>query len=303
MTTESDRMKDGPVRPVIDDELLDRLMAQVDAEGLELLGPEGILTELTSRMMNRALEVCPGIVSHNQTFSGAGGRHVPRKLQQGANPGSLDGVQCPSPDRGVLGQASSRRGPVATHHQRKETQMNGSIQHRPERDSNPWRARYRGPDGREHSKTLPRKFEAETWLRAQLSAADRGDWLDPFAGHLPFSEWVARWQAQRRHLAPATAARDTSLLASHVIAPFSDRRLADITQEEVGAWVAELSTRLSPTTIRKTYELFSASMEAAVTAGRIGRSPCREVKLPLSGRPRRNAGADPRRGCRTRRRV
>lgn len=57
MTTESDRMMDGPVRPVIDDELLDRLMAQVDAEGLELLGPEGILTELTSRMMNRALEV------------------------------------------------------------------------------------------------------------------------------------------------------------------------------------------------------------------------------------------------------
>jgi transposase-like protein len=42
---------------VIDEEMLDRLMAQVDEEGLELLGPDGVLTELTSRIMNRALEV------------------------------------------------------------------------------------------------------------------------------------------------------------------------------------------------------------------------------------------------------
>ena len=40
MTTDSEMMED-PVRPVIDDELVDRLMAEVDAEGLELVGPEG----------------------------------------------------------------------------------------------------------------------------------------------------------------------------------------------------------------------------------------------------------------------
>jgi putative transposase len=43
-------------RPVIDDEALDRLMDRVEGEGLELLGPDGVLTELTSRIMNRALE-------------------------------------------------------------------------------------------------------------------------------------------------------------------------------------------------------------------------------------------------------
>lgn len=43
-------------KPVIDEATLDRLMAQVDEEGLELLGPDGVLTELTSRIMNRALE-------------------------------------------------------------------------------------------------------------------------------------------------------------------------------------------------------------------------------------------------------
>ena len=41
MTTTDSEMMEDPVRPVIDDELVDRLMAQVDAEGLELLGPGG----------------------------------------------------------------------------------------------------------------------------------------------------------------------------------------------------------------------------------------------------------------------
>lgn len=43
-------------RPVVDDELIDRLMGQVDAEGLELLGPDGVLSEITSRVLNRALQ-------------------------------------------------------------------------------------------------------------------------------------------------------------------------------------------------------------------------------------------------------
>ena len=57
MSTTDDETMNDPVRPVIDDELLDRLMAQVDADGLELLGPDGVLTELTSRILSRGLEV------------------------------------------------------------------------------------------------------------------------------------------------------------------------------------------------------------------------------------------------------
>lgn len=55
VTTESEirREREG----VIDAGVLDRLMAQVASEGLELLGPDGVLTELTSRIMNRALEI------------------------------------------------------------------------------------------------------------------------------------------------------------------------------------------------------------------------------------------------------
>jgi putative transposase len=47
--------RDGLAREVIDDELVDRLLAQADAEGAELLGPEGVLTDLTARVLQRAL--------------------------------------------------------------------------------------------------------------------------------------------------------------------------------------------------------------------------------------------------------
>jgi len=55
MATKNSEARFGSV-PLIDDATLDRLMAQIDAEGLELLGPDGVLTELTSRIMNRAMQ-------------------------------------------------------------------------------------------------------------------------------------------------------------------------------------------------------------------------------------------------------
>ncbi len=42
--------------PLIDDATLDQLMAQIDAKGLHLLGPDGVLTELTSAIMNGAMQ-------------------------------------------------------------------------------------------------------------------------------------------------------------------------------------------------------------------------------------------------------
>jgi len=53
-TTTSDDA--GFDEPVIDEATLDELMSRVDEEGLELVGPDGVLTEITSKIMNRALE-------------------------------------------------------------------------------------------------------------------------------------------------------------------------------------------------------------------------------------------------------
>jgi hypothetical protein len=70
--------------------------------------------------------------------------------------------------------------------------MAGNIQHRPDRP-NPWKARYWGGDGRQHSKAFGRKIDAERWLRSQLATLDRNEWIDPAGGMVVFGVWVERW--------------------------------------------------------------------------------------------------------------
>jgi site-specific recombinase XerD len=57
--------------------------------------------------------------------------------------------------------------------------------------------------------------------------------------------------------------------------------LAAITQLDVRSWVAELSGRgLTPATVNKTYQVFGKVMGAAVDAGYLAQTPCRNVPLP-----------------------
>jgi putative transposase len=46
----------GSRAAVVPPEVLDQLMAKVKAEGLELLGPDGVLAEITRLVLNRALD-------------------------------------------------------------------------------------------------------------------------------------------------------------------------------------------------------------------------------------------------------
>lgn len=41
--------------PLVSEEALDALMARVEAEGAELLGPDGLLSQVTKAVLERAL--------------------------------------------------------------------------------------------------------------------------------------------------------------------------------------------------------------------------------------------------------
>jgi len=56
----------------------------------------------------------------------------------------------------------------------------------------------------------------------------------------------------------------------------------------VQAWIAELSARLSPATVRECHRVFSSVMKAAVRDRTIGHNPCEGVRLP----PRRRKDSD-----------
>jgi integrase len=144
-----------------------------------------------------------------------------------------------------------------------------------------YRARYRDPAGRERSKSFRRKADAERWLAEIEHAKARGTWTDPALGRTRFDDWLISWWATTTNLRPSTRARDELVLRLYARPRFGNVPLAAITQLDVRTWVAELSARgLTPATVTKAYQVFGKVMSAAVDAGYLAQTPCRNVPLP-----------------------
>jgi integrase len=151
---------------------------------------------------------------------------------------------------------------------------------RPRGDRN-WEARYRGPDGRERSRSFATKRGAQQFLARVETQKQRGEWLDPALGRVTFANWAFEWTATTVDLRPSTRDLYAYLLRRHVLPTFGPRQLGRITTLDVRGWLAELSaTDLSPSTVRKAYRVLSRIMSAAVESGFIGRSPCASVRPP-----------------------
>ena len=58
-------------RPLVDEQLADQLLDKAQAEGVELLGPDGLLSQVTKAVLERALvgPSLPEIISRSQESS------------------------------------------------------------------------------------------------------------------------------------------------------------------------------------------------------------------------------------------
>lgn len=156
----------------------------------------------------------------------------------------------------------------------------GWIRKRPNRPA-PWRAGYRGPDGREHSKSFGRKLDAERWLRDELQRQDQGIWVDPAAGRVTVADWSEGWLTGRVGLTEKTRAGYAGILISRVYPTFGQVQLGRVSRAAVTRWVSEMAAEgLSPSRVRNCFNVLAASLEAAVNQGLIGRNPARGVELP-----------------------
>ncbi|MGH3218637.1 MAG: tyrosine-type recombinase/integrase [Streptosporangiaceae bacterium] len=150
-----------------------------------------------------------------------------------------------------------------------------------ERRGDSWRARYRGPDGRERSKSFKRKSDAERWLVYQRSLMAQGDWTDPARGRITFGEYAEAWLESRADLKPKTRHQYQSLMRQHIMPAWRNVPLGKITFEGLTHWVARLSlTGLGPSGIRQSAFVVSAALDHAVRSGRIRSNPARGLGLP-----------------------
>jgi integrase len=154
------------------------------------------------------------------------------------------------------------------------------------RDNGRYRARYEGADRRWHSRTFDRKADAERWLTDQLSKVNRGQWIDPTAGHVSFTEYATAWLEAKTRINDKTRDGYRSLLESRILPTFGVTRLSSIDRTMVGTWVRSMVDEdLSASRIRQAHQCLAAIMEQALDDGLIGRNPVRRVELPRLTQP------------------
>jgi transposase-like protein len=80
---ESQGLRDADGTPLVSEDVLDELMGRVEAEGAELLGPDGLLSQVTKAVLERALneELTDelGYEKHDPAGRGSG-NEAPRDL-------------------------------------------------------------------------------------------------------------------------------------------------------------------------------------------------------------------------------
>ena len=160
----------------------------------------------------------------------------------------------------------------------------GYLEHRPDR-SKPYRARFRGPDGRERSKSFELKRDAGRWLTAQKRDLDLGIWVDPVMGRVTVEEWVKKWETTRVNLRASTTVRDDSYMRNLVLPEFGSMEPRSVLPVHVTSWISKLIVAgYAPATTRKAFQLLAGMFKAAEMSRLIAQSPCRDVKLPAVGR-------------------
>lgn len=160
----------------------------------------------------------------------------------------------------------------------------GSIQNR---GQGRWRARYRGTDGRELSKTFKRKADAELFIANVESSKARGDWLDPARSSLTVAAWLETWLPSRRmDLRITSYERLRGIVQHHLVPRFGHRKLASLGNQEIRAWVADLQeSGQSAASTRKALFALRSALEAAVSDRRLTTNPANNVPLPSERAP------------------
>lgn len=146
-----------------------------------------------------------------------------------------------------------------------------------------WRARYRGPDRKQHGRTFAKKGDAERWLREVETTVDRGAWIDPAGQRVTFQAWVDEYTRITPKRA-TTAARDRAVLRTWWLPALGPMPLGRITPAHVRKVVDQMTAKLAPKTVATNYGVARAVFRAAVDHERIATSPCRAIRLPAARR-------------------
>lgn len=160
------------------------------------------------------------------------------------------------------------------------------MAHVEKRANGRWRARYY-VDGRERSKSFPRRVDAERFLATTQTDLLRGAYVDPKGGRVTVAEYAELWMAGRVDLRPSTRERYVSALRSTIVPTLGDRRLGGLQRSDIAAAVRDWSKRWAPATVQTVVGgILVPMLRTAVDDGLIARNPAERVPRPRVERRR-----------------
>lgn len=134
--------------------------------------------------------------------------------------------------------------------------------------------------GRVVTKTFPRRKEADVYANSIEADRYRGLAVDPRHSRMDVAALANKWEASNPHKRPTTAATDRFALETHVIPKLGDKPIGSVTPPHLQSLVNEWASKLSPRTVVRIYGVVRAIFNFAVMSDYLGRSPCRNIKLP-----------------------
>lgn len=143
-----------------------------------------------------------------------------------------------------------------------------------------YEVRLRDTSGREYSRTFRTRKEAEQFQATEKADRARGNWIDPRRTATKFRDVAAEWQECNPAKKPSTIARDANMLRLHILPAIGDLPIGSISPVDVQRMVNSWVDKHRPRTVLRQYSVARAVFSYAVDTDRIGRSPCRRIKLP-----------------------
>lgn len=155
-----------------------------------------------------------------------------------------------------------------------------SIEKRTRNGQTRWYTRYRDPSGRQRTKTFDRKVDAQRYLTGVEGAKQAGVYIDPARGKVTVGDWAERWLDGQTHLKPSTRERYAGIVRTHILPRWRTTTLANVRHSAVQDWIADLSKKRQPATVRKIHRVLSLILALAVKDGRLISNPAEAINLP-----------------------
>ena len=168
-----------------------------------------------------------------------------------------------------------------------------------DRRTGEWYARWRDPDGRQHSRSEFRTRKAALAYGVKMEDdAARGLTFDPQEGRTLFRDAAAMWLSSRADLKPRTLHEYEQMLALAadrrgdmsrlgIDAVFGGYPVNKITRDRIVGWISDLTAAgKKPSTVRHNYFVLCQVLQRAVNEGWIAANHAEHVRLPSDhGKP------------------